>query len=79
MGTPEMRGVGWSVSPATCVFHSFDIFDTLCTIRTPQLPSLLQAWLLHYVPPGLIFRNSVSPTKYLVRIFEESSIYTGEG
>jgi len=65
MGTPGMRGVGRSIWSATwqvvppCMFHSSDITETLCTVRTPHLTSLLQAWWLHYVPPGLTFRVSI--------------------
>jgi len=50
MGTPETRGVGRSIWPATwqvvppCIFRNSDIIETMCTVRTPHLPSLLQAW-----------------------------------
>jgi len=42
-----------------CMFRNSDIIETLCTVRTPHLPSLLQAWWLHYVPPSLTFRISI--------------------
>jgi len=42
-----------------CLFHSCDIIETLCTVRTPHLPSLFQAWWLLYVTPCFTFRMSI--------------------
>jgi len=71
MGTPETRGVGWSIlllpgrDCRPCMFHSCDIIETLYAIRTPHQRSLLQACWLLYVPPGLTFRNSIFCPHYV--------------